>query len=328
MPETGSDLEIRAARPADVGGIFELLLASLGWADDATFRALYAWKHDENPFGASPRWVACDGDRIVGFRSFLRWEFERDGRVLRAVRAVDTATAPEARGRGIFRALTMHGIAALEQEGVDLVFNTPNDRSGPGYLSMGWESVGHVRFRVRPKSVAGLVRWITQRGTTSRWSEPTGIGVPAAEALADAEVVGGLLGSRPPSPQVRTAWTVDALRWRYAGAVPARAVVHPDGPDHGMAFLRVRSRGRARMAILGDVLVPGADPKLRRELVRLAARGADASGIAALGRGVGLRDGFLPAGSKGPLLVTRKVTTDPPTELDDWDLGYGDLELF
>ncbi len=41
---------------------------------------------------------------MIGFRTFLRWEFEDAGRVVRAVRAVDTATHPDHRGRGIFRA--------------------------------------------------------------------------------------------------------------------------------------------------------------------------------------------------------------------------------
>ena len=47
-----------------------------------------------------PMWVACDGDRIVGLRTLMRWEFERAGEIFRCVRAVDTATHPELPGPG------------------------------------------------------------------------------------------------------------------------------------------------------------------------------------------------------------------------------------
>ncbi len=94
------DVEIRVATPEDEDAILRLLAASLGWEDDAEFREFYRWKHDRNPFGRSARWVACDGARVVGFRAFLRWELVRGTDVLRAVRAVDTATDPERPGAG------------------------------------------------------------------------------------------------------------------------------------------------------------------------------------------------------------------------------------
>lgn len=328
-----AELELRPARADDVDAIVALLASSLGWHDDPRFRDFFTWKHDANPFGASARWVACLDGRVVGFRAFLRWELERSGVRVAAVRAVDTATAADARGQGVFRSLTLHGIAALEAEGVGLVFNTPNDRSGPGYLDMGWQSVGHVRARVRPSSPAGFLHLVggrARRGgdASTRWSEPARVGVAADEVLADVDGVEALLASRGPSALLRTAWTGAALRWRYAGAVPARAVVHPDGIAGGVAFVRVRMRSGARVAVLGDVLVPDDDPAARRALVRRTARSVDAAGLAALGPGPRLRDGFLPVAGRGPLLVARALTTAPPPTLDEWDVGYGELELF
>ena len=84
------DLEFRAATDADLPAIIELLHASMGRADDTRFDALFRWKHVENAFGPSPMWVACAGDRIVGLRTFMRWEFERGGRTLSAACARST----------------------------------------------------------------------------------------------------------------------------------------------------------------------------------------------------------------------------------------------
>jgi GNAT superfamily N-acetyltransferase len=320
--------DIRPATAGDTSAILELLASSLGWANDRSFLDFYEWKHDANPFGPSARWVASEAARIVGFRAFLRWELEHDGRVLRAVRAVDTATAPEAQGRGVFRQLTLHALEDLERDGVDLVFNTPNDRSGQGYLTMGWHDVGRVPRRIRPRSLAGTLRLLRARGGASgRWSEPTTVGRPASEVLTDPSPVDAILRTRTPATALRTTCSIDYLRWRYAGIIPARAVAHPDGPDHGVAFVRVRQRGSARVALLGDVLVPHGDPALERALVRRVATTVDADGTAALGRVARQSAGFWPIGGSGPRLVARSLASAAPASLDGWDLGYGDLEL-
>ena len=84
---------------ADLPAILALARRSLGWNGDDDDEEFFRWKHLENPFGASPMWVACVGDRVVGFRTFLRWEFARtDGAPVLAVRAVDTATDPDFQG--------------------------------------------------------------------------------------------------------------------------------------------------------------------------------------------------------------------------------------
>ncbi len=81
----------------------------------------------------------------------MRWELKTTkGATLRCVRAVDTATHPDFHRRGIFRRLTEQAIEEALSDGVDLVFNTPNERSGAGYLSMGWVEVGKIDAMVRP----------------------------------------------------------------------------------------------------------------------------------------------------------------------------------
>ncbi len=79
------------------------------------------------------------------------WDFGRScagsssaGRhAVRAVRAVDTATHPDHQGRGIFSTLTPTRSRRCGSR-ADLVFNTPNEKSLPGYLKMGWQIVGQA----------------------------------------------------------------------------------------------------------------------------------------------------------------------------------------
>src|SRR5690606_26010522 len=136
-----------------------------------------------------------------------------DGRPVSAVRAVDTATDPEYRGRGLFRLLTLGAVADLTREGDAFVFNTPNDSSRPGYLSMGWSPVRRLPVGVLPSGPGALARRLRSRTGSLLWSEVTEVGMDAREALAHDEVCGGLL-AHAPHTGLRTDRTREYLRWR------------------------------------------------------------------------------------------------------------------
>lgn len=97
----------------------------------------FLWKHYENPFGKSLGMVACEKEKLVGVRMFLKWQLRMDGKTYRAVRPVDTATAEGSRGKGIFSTLNRAGLENLKGS-YDLIFNTPNNQSAPGNLKLGW----------------------------------------------------------------------------------------------------------------------------------------------------------------------------------------------
>jgi GNAT superfamily N-acetyltransferase len=173
------DLVVRAAEPGDDATALPMLRASLGKVDDPHYEQFLQWKHRENPFGVSPAWVALHDGVVVGYRTFLRWEFlTDDGRVLRAVRAVDTATDPAYRGLGIFRTLTLQGVSELTLAGDGIVFNTPNDQSRPGYLKMGWTLARRLPVGVLPRGPRSVLSMVSSRVPASLWSEPTGVGGP------------------------------------------------------------------------------------------------------------------------------------------------------
>ena len=84
-------------------------------------------------------WVALGPEGVLGVRLFMRWDLEWGARRIRAVRPVDTATVPQARKRGVFKSLTRLAVAAVvEDPEIDLIFNTPNEQSRPGYAKLGW----------------------------------------------------------------------------------------------------------------------------------------------------------------------------------------------
>ena len=220
MPDAAStdELTIRRSTPSDRDAVIGLCRASLGWVEGDPNEAFFSWKHDKNPFGASPTWVAVAPDgELAGVRVFLRWAFDEPGqRTISAVRAVDTATHPDWQGKGIFTRLTLGALDELGGDGLDVVFNTPNDQSRPGYLKMGWSEVGRVPVAVRLRSALSARRVAGARAAAEKWSEPVDAGLEAPMVLAATDEVQRLLDSLGPARGIATARSVEYLQWRYS----------------------------------------------------------------------------------------------------------------
>jgi GNAT superfamily N-acetyltransferase len=320
-----ADLEIRSARAEDEPSVVGLLRRSLGWRVEDPDEEFFRWKHQENPFGTSPAWLALHDDRIVGYRTFLRWEFhDAEDRVVKAVRAVDTATDPDYQGMGIFRTLTLQAVAAMTLTGERIVFNTPNDQSRPGYLKMGWSLVRRLPVGVLPAGPRSMATMVTSRVPAALWSEETTAGLDAGEALADPGVAGALL-QHAPSTGFRTHRTPEYLAWRTAFEPLHYRLLLASGRDsaEGGLVFRLRRRGDAVEAAVIEQLVPD-----RRAGARLVARMLRESGADyAIGLRTGPSAGLLPLPGQGPLLTTRPLAGSPPSP-GDWALTLGDVELF
>jgi hypothetical protein len=330
LSTTSTTFEIRPVRAADRAGIIELLTVTQQWTAGELFERFFAWKHEENPLGASAAWVAVTDDRVVAFRPFLRWEFEHpDGRIRRAVRAVDAATHPDHQRRGIFRQLTTTALETLTADGVDFVFNTPNAKSRAGELQLGWSDVGRLATAVRPRGLRGLARVARARVPAERWSVATTAGDAAADVLADPEL-DRLLASGAPPRGLRTHRTAPFLRWRYRfDELAYRAVIAPGGIAGGIAIFRVRRRGPALEGALCDVIVPAGADTVARALVREVCRVCGADYVIRLDDRAVSRDGFVRLPGQGPMLVARPLArTTPPLPRPAWKLALGDIELF
>jgi len=324
-----TDLEIREYHDDDEPAVLALLQASLGWVPDGQYASFFSWKHVENPFGRSPAWVAVDARRIVGFRVFLRWEFERGGQVVRAVRAVDTATHPDYQGRGIFSRLTLHAIEALRAEGVGFVFNTPNDQSRPGYLKMGWKPVERLPVLVRPRSISSLLAVARARVPADKWSLPCEAGLSAPAALSDRDGVESLLRARGATTGIRTRKSAAFLSWRYGFAPLAyRALLTGERLEDGVVIFRLRRRGAAVEAAICDTLLPDANRPRLVGALRDVVRKSGADYAVRIGGPKEARAGFFPLPGQGPTLVWRAVSDSAMPAADEWQLALGDVELF
>jgi len=322
---SAKDLDVRAAVPDDDPAVLPMLRAALKKSDDPHYEAFLHWKHRDNAFGRSPAWVAFHEGRVVGYRTFLRWRFLNDeGKVVRAVRAVDTATDPDYQGLGIFRTLTLRGVAELTLAGDGIVFNTPNDQSRPGYLKMGWTVARRLPVGVLPSAPRALGRMRASRVPAALWSEPPTAGLDAREALADAAVAAALL-QHAPAKGFRTERTPAYLAWRTAFE-PLRyrvLLASERDPAEGGVVFRLRRRGDAVEATIIEQLAPDWATGARLVARVLRQTGADY----AIGLRTGPHAGLVPLTKQGPLLTTRPRASAPPAP-GAGALTLGDVELF
>jgi len=320
------------------GSILELLRLCLGQRGEMRTDAFWRWKHEDNPFGESPGVVALVNGTPVALRLFLRWRFIAAGHGYSAVRAVDTATHPEWRRRGLFRRLTMESVDRLTEEEVGWVFNTPNPTSRSGYLKMGWRIVGPVPVGVR---IVRPVAMLLSRRARLRL-EPKEAGfVPAGEITRRADTLELVRAALAGEPRLHTDRMDRYLTWRYAVIPGIQYFAAREGAvgEGALIVFRLRQRGRYREATVSELLLgPGAAS--RRAAVRLLRR------VVALGphyvsavsmpgspeRDAFRRAGFLPLPARRPVLTTRRLAghgaAPDPGQLRHWRVSIGDLELF
>ncbi len=303
---------------ADLPGVLDTLRAALG--ETALLRRTpeqWNWKHTTNPFGRSIVLVAVDGDRIAAVRAFMRWQLTTpDSADLSCVRAVDTAVHPDYQRKGLFRRLNDAAIEVARDEGVDLIFNTPNSQSRPGYLKQGWKDVGPIGVMVRPN-----VHIFTRH--------PDDELPDASHVLPGARAASGLDGSDRAPRGLRTPRTEAYRQWRFEQHPTATYLRIDEGAS--TAVVRVNRRNGRDELIVSELL--GTDS--RRAITATAKRSQAAYLIGWFSKGsperkAATRAGLIPAPRVTALdLVARPLSTIDTDvfDLDNWDLALSDLEL-
>ena len=329
------ELTTRQFVDGDLDAVMELLSVSMGAgpAGDRT-QEFFRWKHLDNPFGRSFMLLAEHDGAVVGLRAFMRWSWNGPEGAIAAVRAVDTATHPSYRRMGIFSRLTGSAVELLRNEGTSLIFNTPNEKSLPGYLKMGWAKVGrvpiHLRVRRPARFVAGLAGRDGRSGTNAE--------APEAHTVLRAErasLSALLVAAGAPRDHLATPREPSYLQWRYgpASGLGYRAVTlsNEDGL-RGLAIFRVRERKNLTEATVAELIAAPDDSQGQRALLRLVARATRVDHLAAhfssaIGQGPPL--GWVRAPGGVTLVVNKLREVAPSPDLaSSWALSLGDIEVF
>lgn len=325
---------VRPIIPADVDEITRLLEICLGTSDIPRTREFWEWKHFKNPFGISSGIAAEEEGKIIGLRVLMQWMWAAGGKSFQAVRAVDTVTHPDWRGKGIFSRLTSTLLEEIAKEGVSFVFNTPNQFSKPGYLKLGWKEVTRIPLWIRPLKPVRIAWRLIRKSEPPVFKNEES---PIQKVLENSDWESCL---DPTESRLHTIRTSKYLRWRYC-EIPGfvyHARYRTENNSSALIIFRHRQRRGLHELSISELLVSPEGAKLGKDLLEetIQASGADyAAGIAAdetIEQELFRKCGFFPVGKKGPALTVKQLENRLPEinilDWNNWRCSIGDLELF
>lgn len=332
-------MNIRPATSQDRSAIIGLLRQSLGESTIPKSEALWAWKHEENPFGQSFVLVAEENNTVIGVRAFMQWRWLWKGQPYQAIRAVDTATHPEHQGKGIFKKLTLQQLELCKKEGVHFVFNTPNEQSRPGYLKMGWVQQGKMMLKIkllRPISTT-YAKFFDKQKHAQLPEDPT----PHQEWPLSVSALANNYVQK--TEQLATILTPQYIDWRYRNNPLFRYNYFTDNENY-LLVCRVKNHSFTKELRLADFLLfnPNADVSSVsshiRKQVRKYCKEQGCEIISFSGQQYNVFKpyfgwmGLLPVKPLGPIITVRDLNmNDQFNELlktENWCYSLGDLELF
>lgn len=310
---------LRKAISADTPAIIELLKASLGESLIPKSEQLWQWKHESNPFGPSPVIVAEEDGELIGVRAFLRWEYINDGKIIKACRAVDTAVHPAHQGRGIFKQTTLNLVEEMKAEGIDLIYNTPNGKSMPGYLKMGWQKWGKL-----PLKMEFNLNFSAKKSKVNP---------------SNFDKIRDLIGQIEQAQDQKAGFTTHLLpgyiSWRYEHCPLFPYQYLSDGKSY-LLFYRLKEGKLGLELRITDLFILGKITEAKKSELNHAlkliqketgVRFTSFSGLAYPEQGA-LDLGYLPILAIGPMVTLRELQPSFKSLDENWRWSLGDLEVF
>ena len=149
-----SEYEIRRFEHGDTEEFLSLYATVMG---ERKGRDWFGWKYAANPHvDHVPIIVGTLDETIVAARPFFALPMRIRGEREIALQPADTMVHPDHRRRGLFTRMTERAIERYTGKH-PLFFNFPNDRSRPGYLKLGWETVAErsTYYRIQRLDAVG-----------------------------------------------------------------------------------------------------------------------------------------------------------------------------
>jgi GNAT superfamily N-acetyltransferase len=308
-------MHIREANHKDIPQILKVLKASLGEISSKKTEDVWRYKHIDNPFGESLVLVADEEGELIGVRAFMRWRWQKGEQVYYTYRAVDTATHPDHRGKGIFKKLTLKALEIGKERGYHFVFNTPNNQSKPGYLKMGWKEVDKLKIHLRPVNLLSFKK--------KKLSYEIANYENSIEELLNSNFFNRL----KTNDRLFTPKDLVYINWRYINN-PLQNYIVIQNKDFFIACYVKERKGFKEFRVSEAIFSKSRKKSAKSTILRLAkSSGAKVLSISP-DSGINFKTGI--TGSFGPILIYKSINLNQPKflNLQSWAYSLGDLELF
>lgn len=275
----------------------------------------FDWWFERNPAGPRLISLVLDDGRVAGASAMSFFRMHLNGEEREVAFALDAATHPDYRGRGLWSVLELHNEDLSAREGAPAALGFTNPVAGPILVGkLGWRDLAQLRLWARPTIVPGGGRGVV----------PLGRFGPETDALYAEQRDGW--GNH----LVRTA---EHLNWRYVDAARPyqRFAVRRRGRLAGYAVLTEKEYAGRRVGAVADLV---GSPGARRALLARCARAA--RGVPALvalvspaERRTFLASGFVPT-HKTIRFIGKPLEDgiELPAERGAWHFTLGDTDIF
>lgn len=315
-------MEIREAIASDIPEIIKVLRASLGESKLQKTETVWNFKHTNNPFGKSLVLLATENNEIIGIRAFMKWKWQCGKKTYLAFRAVDTATHPDHQGKGIFKKLTLKAIEIAKMQGNHFIFNTPNSKSKPGYLKMGWKEVDKLKVQLALSNPFG---WKSNLGNLKYGK------IKNVEKSQLEQLVLNYNTTKRNTQKLFTPKTPDYLSWRYENNPLQQYEVFASTNFYLAAYVKEHKYFKE----LRIVEILYTDKKALNNIKKKINSWAKKFGVQVISGHAALKiHPFLNISGKfGPILTYKNLSlpvnqVEHQLKLENWDYTLGDLELF
>ena len=323
---------LRNAIDEDSVSIISLLKICLGDNENRNIE-YWNWKHNKSPFGKTLVVLAFDKKKLIGVRTFMKWQWIKDKHIYNCARCVDAAVHPNYRRRGLFSEMTMYGLKIIKEEKVDFIFNTPNSNSLPGNLKMGWKEYGKTGLKVRINNIANSLYY---RAAKKEFDVDEIDKVHYVKNLSK-EYLHMFLSKLITDDQVlRKNISSDYFIWRYLDVPTHKYGVFIDSQDRFLIFFRLNKKRKIRELRICDIIVKSLDEKAIKKAIKLLMNQYYVDLATLTGdndftfKSLANKVGFVSVGNRGLTMVLREVNTpiDKFLNRDYWGYTSGDIELF
>ena len=289
----------------------------------------FDWWYQRNPVRPGTISLAVEDGRVAGMLAMSYARMRLDGREALAAFAIDGATHPDFRGRGIFQRLELENERLAAEAGAVMAVGFTNPQAGPILVGrVGWADVRRLRLWARVLRPLELVRrrgrsgGLRERPDDDRVRRIERFGPEAAEVASRVAF---------PDHVVRDE---AYLNWRYAESPRGYRCLGAfrNGRLAGYAVLGHKLYRGISTAYVADLVAPEAGDAraLLRRCVREARGGSDAViALAAPSARPFLAAGFAPT-PESIRLIGKPLATGStlPADGRQWHFSLGDSDIF
>lgn len=321
--------EVVPYEPAHRPGLYALMRTVWGsYMPEKEFE----WWYEQNPVRPGTITLAVADGEVAGMLAMSYARMRLGDREGLAAFAIDGATHPDFRGRGIFQALELENERRAAEAGAEIAVGFTNPMAGPILVGrVGWKDVRRLRLWARVLRPLAVLRRRGERGRGLRPRASRGGVEPLERFDRQAEELARIAAPAGTDHVVRDA---AYLNWRYAESPRGYRCLGAfrEGRLAGFAVFGHKVHGGISAAYVADLVAPSpADARaLLRRGVDEARGGADA--VVAL---PGTRVGSLAAVGFVPTPQTIRLIGKPLTEVvrlpadgRRWHFSLGDSDIF